>query len=225
MTKLKICGLREASHAVAAAEAGADFLGFNFVEGVRRQLAPEQAASVIKEYRSRRGPGGPKLVGLFANQSVEFVNRVAGTYSLDLAQLCGDETPDFWRRVDVPVIKQVRVSAVGDRQSVVSGVLERVNEVVTHGHIPLLDRHQKGALGGTGLSFDWTIAEEVALRFELLLAGGLSPENVGLAIATARPWGVDVSSGVETDGVKDPAKIAKFASQVRQADDVVPESP
>ena len=79
----------------------------------------------------------------------------------------------------------------------------------------VLDRHQAGALGGTGLSFDWDIAREVAERYDLLLAGGLSPDNVASAIDRVKPWAVDVSSGVETNGVKDPDKIVAFARQVR----------
>jgi phosphoribosylanthranilate isomerase len=217
MTRFKICGLRETGHAVTAAEAGADFLGFVFVHGVRRQLSEEQAAAIIQEYRTLKGPGGPSLVGLFANQPLEEVNRIIERCSLDFAQLCGDERPDYWRHVEAPIIKQVRVSAEGERGAMVAEVLRRVDEVVSGGQTALLDRHEKGALGGTGLSFDWGIAAEVAERFDFLLAGGLTPENVGRAIGTAKPWGVDVSSGVETDGVKDPGKITAFAEEVQRA--------
>ena len=216
MTSFKICGLREAGHAVTAAEAGADFLGFVFVHGVRRQISEEQATEIIQEYRALKGLGGPPLVGLFANQPLDEVNRIVNRCGLYLAQLCGDEKPDYWRHVEVPIIKQVRVSADGDRGAVLAGVLRRVEDVVSRGHTALLDRHEKGALGGTGLRFDWSIAAEVAERFDFLLAGGLTPENVGRAITTAKPWGVDVSSGVETDGVKDPGKITAFAGEVRR---------
>ncbi len=217
MTRFKICGLRETGHAVTAAEAGADFLGFAFVHGVRRQLSEEQALAIIQDYRALKGSGGPLLVGLFANQPLDEVNRIVESCNLDFAQLCGDERPDYWRHVAVPIIKQVRVSVEGESGAVLAGVLRRVDEVVSGGHTALLDRHEKGALGGTGLSFDWRIAAEVAKRFDFLLAGGLSPENVGRAIATAGPWGVDVSSGVEADGVKDPGKITAFAEEVRRA--------
>lgn len=213
MTKFKICGLREVGHALAAAEAGADFLGFVFVPGVRRQLGDEQARAVIQEYRRVRGSGGPRLVGLFANQPLEDVNRIILSCGLDLAQLCGDESLDYCERVEALVIRQIKVR----KGQPVDEVLRRVDEVVSHGYIALLDRHEAGALGGTGRSFDWGIAREVARRYDFLLAGGLSPDNVGQAIATVAPWGVDVSSGVETNGAKDISKIVAFAEEVRRA--------
>ena len=103
-------------------------------------------------------------------------------------------------------------------------VLEQVEQVAAHGCLPLLDKHERGALGGTGRSFDWSVACEAAERHDLLLAGGLTPDNVGRAIQIASPWGVDVSSGIETDGVKDPIKIARFANAVRRADATMPPS-
>lgn len=217
MTRLKICGLREVAHALAAADAGADFLGFVFVPGVRRQLPVEQAREVIQEYRRLRGSGGPRLVGLFANQPVQEVNRIVRGCGLDVAQLCGEETPEYWRQVEAQVIKQIKVRDHGPPEAVVTDVIRRVEEVTSQGRIALLDKYEAGSLGGTGREFDWRIAAEVARHHDFLLAGGLSPDNVARAIATAKPWGVDVSSGVETEGVKDPQKIAAFAQQVRGA--------
>ena len=217
MTRLKICGLRELGHVLAAADAGADFLGFVFVPGVRRQLSEERAGAIIREHRRLRGSGGPQLVGLFANQSLEDVNRIIRLCGLDLVQLCGAEPPAYWARVEAGVVRQIRVRDDGPRHEVVAEVLRRVDEVVASGHVPLLDRQEAGALGGTGRTFDWSIAREVARRHDFLLAGGLTPDNVGDAIATVEPWGVDVSSGVESDGVKDPKKIAAFADEVRRA--------
>ena len=225
MTKFKICGLREAEHAVAAAEAGASFLGFVFVPGVRRQLTVEKAKAVIEEYRRRRGGDGPRLVGLFADQSDEEVNRIIGECGLDLAQLCGDEPAEYWSGIDAPVFKQIKVRDGGSRHQTVARTLQRVDEVVSAGAVPLLDAYEAGALGGTGRSFDWSVAREVAGRYDVVLAGGLSPENVSDAIATARPWGVDVSSGVESDGVKDLRKIAGFAEAVKRVDRQIGESP
>ena len=216
MTRLKICGLREARHAEAAADAGADFLGFNFVPGVRRQLSEEQGKRIIEEYRAGRGAGGPRVVGLFANQPLEEVNRIARSCRLDMAQLCGDEPADYWDRVDVPVIRQIKVRDDGDKERTTAHVIDRAKEVVDQGHVALLDSHRSGSLGGTGRTFDWAIARAVAGHHDFLLAGGLDPENVGEAIESVGPWGVDVSSGVETDGIKDTAKIAAFAEQVRQ---------
>ena len=109
MTLFKICGFRDPDSAVVAAESGASFLGFVFVEGVRRQLLPEQGAEIISEYRKVAGSDGPKLVGLFANQPADFIDSVVELCGLDYAQLCGDEPPDFWNGLSVPVIRQVKV--------------------------------------------------------------------------------------------------------------------
>ena len=218
MTQFKICGLRELEHALAAADAGADFLGFNFVHGVRRRISEEKARDIIREYRRLRGDGGPKLVGLFADQALDEVNRIVEGCGLDMAQLCGDEPSEYWDRVSVPVIKQLKVRDEAPGGEVAAEVLGRVREVVSRGHIAMLDKHEPGALGGTGRSFDWSIARRVADHHDFILAGGLSPDNVGDAIAAVGPWAVDVSSGVETDGAKDPEKIAAFAERVRESD-------
>jgi phosphoribosylanthranilate isomerase len=218
MTKLKICGLRETDHVQAAVAAGADFLGFNFVPGVRRQLALDRARELIQQYRQHVQPEGPQVVGLFANQSLDDVNDTVRHCGLDMAQLCGDEPPEYWQQVEVPVIKQVKVHDTGHHDAVVSEVLRSVEAVVSHGCVAHLDKHREGSLGGTGQTFDWSIAAEVAERYEFLLAGGLTPENVGQAMSVAGPWGVDVSSGIETEGVKDSAKIARFAEEVHRAD-------
>ena len=215
MTHLKICGLRDPRHALVAAEAGADLLGFVFVEGVRRQLTPEQGAEIIAQYRSAHGSGGPKLVGLFANQSADFVNQVAADCGLDFAQLCGDERPDYWDRVTPGIIKQIKVRPANSVDETTRQTLERVDEVIAAGHRALLDAYEPGQLGGTGTSFDWAIARAIAEQRDIVLAGGLTPENVAEAITTVGPWGVDVSSGVETDGIKDEAKIRAFATAVR----------
>ena len=219
MTKFKICGMRDAGHAIVAAGAGASFMGFVFVEGVRRQLAPDEARAIIGEYRvGRKNAPGPGLVGLFADQPVAFVVNVVEQCGLDYVQLCGSEDADYWDRMPVPVFRQVRVKDDGDRDDSVGETVRRVQTVADHGQTPLLDTYRPYVQGGTGHTFDWAIAAAVTRQFETVLAGGLTPENVGAAIAAARPWCVDVSSGVETDGVKDPVRIRAFANAVRAAD-------
>ncbi len=222
MTQVKICGLRETAHALVAAEAGADLLGFVFVHGVRRQLEVEQARSIIEEYRTLTASsdgsacaGSPRLVGLFANQPLSEVNYIIEHCGLDLAQLCGDEDERYWRQVDAGVIRQIRIDDTAAHDVAVADALRRVEAASSAGCIPLLDKQEAGQLGGTGRTFDWSIASEISARFDVLLAGGLSPDNVEQAIAAVAPWGVDVSSGVETGGVKDPAKIAEFVSAAR----------
>lgn len=217
MTKFKICGLRDADNALAAANAGAGFLGLNFVPGVRRRITIAQALSIIERLNSCLGEHVPTLVGLFANQPVDEVNRIVEQCSLDLAQLCGDEPREYWDQVVVPVIRQIRVRDHIPMGDAVEAAVRRIEEVVAAGHTPMLDKYERGALGGTGRTFDWRIAGELAARYDLILAGGLTPDNVARAVAEVRPWAVDVSSGVETDGVKDAAKIRRFAEEVRGA--------
>ncbi|MDA1189321.1 MAG: phosphoribosylanthranilate isomerase [Chloroflexi bacterium] len=214
MTWFKIDGLRDAHHALVAAEAGAAFLGFVFVHGVRRQLTEQDAREIIDDYRKQHGAGGPKLLGLFANQPIEEVNRIVKTCGLGYVQLCGDEPPEYWKQVVVPVIKQIKVDTRRPEDEAVGDALRRVEEVLAAGHKALLDSYEPGHLGGTGRTFDWAVARRIAEGHEVILAGGLTPENVAEAIATVRPWGVDVSSGVEADGVKDDAKIRAFAKAV-----------
>ena len=244
MTIFKICGFRDAAAAKVAADAGASFLGFVFVEGVRRQLSPERGAETIAELRaalggaSRIADGGgafskhlPKIVGLFANQPADFVNGVARACGLDYAQLCGDETPAFWDALELPVIRQVKVRESLGREGAVALAARQAAEALDAGHLALLDKHKRGELGGTGAAFDWTLAKEIGATVNggaggvdggLMLAGGLTPENVADAIETASPWGVDVSSGVETGGVKDHAKIRGFARAVATPYSVAP---
>ena len=218
MTLFKICGFRDPDSAVVAAESGASFLGFVFVEGVRRQLLPERGAEVISEYRKAAGNDGPKLVGLFANQPADFIDSVVELCGLDYAQLCGDEPPDFWDGLSVPVIRQIKVRDDLDKPDAVTLAVRHVEVALDAGHLALLDKHVAGYLGGTGFSFDWEIAREIARDHKVLVAGGLNPENVPQAIRVARPWGVDVSSGVESNGQKDPVKIKAFATAVGTAD-------
>ncbi len=218
-THFKICGIRDADTAIVAAEAGAAMLGFVFVEGVRRQLIPERGAEIIAEYRARREPsprlGSPGLVGLFANQPADFINRIARDCGLDHAQLCGDEPFEFWDELDIPVIRQIKVRDDLPRQQALDATQREVCQACETGHEALLDKYEPGKLGGTGATFDWTIAREMSDIHSIILAGGLTPDNVADAIRAVRPWAVDVSTGVETDGIKDHAKIRAFAQAVQ----------
>ena len=213
MTLFKICGLRDSSNAILARENGASFLGFVFVPGVRRQISLGLAVEILNDYRSEFGPGGPALVGLFANQNVEEVNEIINACDLDYAQLCGSEPESYWNKVDVDVIKQVKIGASNTNETI-NAELEKIYRA---GCLPLLDKYEKGSLGGTGLSFDWELVPEFNLSEKFLLAGGLNPENVNDAIRISHPWAVDVSTGVETKGDKDPQKILSFAKAVKTA--------
>ncbi len=216
-TKIKICGLRSAKAALVAATAGANYLGFNFVEGVRRQLQPDEGTQIIAEYRAHLSESNntnrPGIIGLFLNQDPDFVNEITRKTGLDYLQLCGDEDTDYFSKVEVPLLKMVRIkdgTTPADLDEVITPLLDA-------GHGVLLDRFDKTTPGGSGLSFDWSTARGIANRKNVLLAGGLKPENVQSAITELSPWGVDVSSGVETDGIKDPDRIRAFIEAARSA--------
>ena len=217
MTRFKICGLRDADSALAAAHAGAAYLGLNFVPRVRRRITPDQGKAIVSCVIEKLGTNRPGLVGLFADQPIDEVNKTLDTCGLEYAQLCGSEDPSYWDQVEANVIKQIKVKPLASQRETVDATLAQVNDVVSRGNIALLDSYKKGALGGTGHVFDWDIAARVAQEHDVVLAGGLSPKNVTMAIRQVDPWMVDVSSGVESDGVKDPAKIRAFAEAVRAA--------
>ena len=211
---VKICGLRSSEHALVAAAAGADLLSFNFIEGVRRQLQPAEGRSILSGYRAAHGPGGPRAVGLFLNQPASFVNEVSASAGLDLAQLCGNESPEYAALIEIPTLKQVRV-----REGATPSQLRQVvEEELRHHEMIVLDRYDPATPGGAGIAFDWRAAEGVADMPNVLLAGGLTPENVRTAIASLHAWGVDVSSGVETGGVKDSEKIRAFIEAAHTPD-------
>ncbi len=203
MIKAKICGLRDLENARAAVEAGADFVGFVFAP-TRRYVSPDLAASIVRQL-----PGSVQKVGVFVDEDPEIIRLVARTCCLDYVQLCGDESPDFCRELGVPVVKSLRVRGLE--------VAEEVERYAGAVAWCILDGFQANSHGGTGTAFDWEIARPIARRRPVMIAGGLTPENVAVAISIARPWGVDVSSGVETDGQKDAAKIAAFVKAVRDA--------
>ncbi len=217
--KVKICGLRDGESALAAANAGADFLGFVLVEGVRRQLTPFQAQEVVRNYRIRardhRVSGvrkkGAKVVGLFRNQDSQWVNKIAQQIDLDYVHLCGEEDDAYIRSMRKPVIRQIRIKS-DTRTSDLKDELERH---LDKGRIVHLDSYDEHAPGGAGKSFDWDLAADLANREGVLLAGGLHPDNVREAISQLIPWGVDVSSGVETDGIKDRSKISSFIQRAK----------
>ena len=213
MTYVKICGLSRVADVEAAA--GADFIGLMFAESPRH-ITLDQARALVDAVRSLPSP--PKAVGVFANNPIDEVNETARALALDYVQISGDETDDYLGGLEAPVIRSVHVEAgVGQRPDP-AALGARLDALRTLGATPLLDAKVDARYGGTGRRFDHDAAREAAREYDFLLAGGLTPENVAQAVAGVRPWGVDVSSGVETNGVKDPAKIRAFIQAVRSAD-------
>jgi len=215
MTRIKICGIREEVHALAAVEAGADFIGFVFAP-TRRQVSPAKAREIVDTVK--KSSSAIKPVGVFVDTPASEVNRIADFCGLDLVQLSGNESWEYCRQIARPIIKAIRIG---------QQLREEINAELTVGlktlspqrFITLLDSQVEGKYGGTGITFSWRLAQQVAKEFPVIIAGGLDPENVAQAIEIATPWGVDVSSGVETDGTKDIAKIKAFIEAVRRTDD------
>jgi phosphoribosylanthranilate isomerase len=214
MTKIKICGLSETEHALAAAEAGADFVGLVFAPS-RRQVSTPKALQIVKAIHSLRSR--PDTVGVFANSASSEVNRIADHCNLDWVQLSGDETWDYCQQIERPIIKTVHVSNTRTSDEVVSEIATGYQILPRQDFVFLVDSMVGDSYGGTGQAFDWKLAKEVTSRFSVIIAGGLTPNNVGRLVKEVFPWGVDVSTGVETDGQKDVAKIAAFIREVRTA--------
>ena len=196
MVKIKICGITNREDALHAVACGADALGFVFYEKSPRCIEPEQARAIIAAL-----PPFVASVGLFVNERPQRIEEIAAFCSLGLVQLHGDESPEACLIPGRRVIKALRVR---DAQS-----LERAADYAVAGL--LLDAWVPGTYGGTGHTFNWQLAARVARQRPVILAGGLTPENVAEAARAVRPYAVDVSSGVEAaPGKKDPEKVAAF---------------
>jgi phosphoribosylanthranilate isomerase len=213
VVRIKICGLKDPGTAEAAAKAGAHYLGLVFAPG-NRQLDPGQAREIALAVRGLRRR--PRLVGVFAGHTTEEVNRLVEYCRLDIAQLSGGEDWGFCRRIKAPLIKAVHIPVGTGAEEVVAWLEEGYRLFSREALTFLLDTAVAGKSGGTGRSFDWSIAREAAAKMDIMIAGGLDPGNVGRLLREVRPWGVDVSSGVETGGKKDPAKILAFITKVRE---------
>jgi phosphoribosylanthranilate isomerase len=204
MTKIKICGIKTVSDALAAMDAGADLIGFNFYPRSPRYIDVGQCRNIMSVMRKY---GQITYVGVFVNASVEQIRATMDTCGLNLVQLHGDESPEMLQRLNGKAFKAFR------------GVPQSINGFARDDAPALLvDASVKGTYGGTGVTADWTGAAGLARQYPLLLAGGLTPENVADAVQRVNPWGVDVASGVESSpGVKDPVKMKKFVTAVRSA--------
>ena len=216
--RVKICGIGDPDDARAAAQAGADFIGMVFVPERHRRINREDAKIIVDEVRGRDGPA-PRMVGLFADQPLEEVNETIAHCGLDAVQLCGGESLEYAMAVGCQVIKVVHVPASSKAPDDVPELVDRVREFSEAGPLVTLDRLVEGIQGGTGRGFNQELAASLSRRgLSFLLAGGLTPVNVGRAVSVVRPWGVDVSSGVETLGKKDHRKIHRFVTNARDTD-------
>ena len=244
MTRIKICGCRTPEQALAAAEAGADFIGLMFAESKRR-VSHEEASEIVRALgtplREREMLAPPALfrstgtgmrswfdhgalaldmllhqkrpltVGVFANNDPEEINETVDQCGIDLVQLSGDEAWGACLMANRQVIKALHISAEDTHETAMDRIEAGAATAI------LLDRAASDSYGGTGLTIDWAVAARLGDALQVWLAGGLTPDNVVEAIRTVRPWCVDVSSGVETDGTKDIAKIRAFVRAAKSA--------
>ena len=204
-TRIKICGITRVEDAVAAAAAGADAIGLVFFAKSPRAVNAQTARAICAAL-----PAYVTTVGLFVDAEPSVVNDVLDTVSLDLLQFHGDESPAYCTQFSRPYCKALRMREELD----VIAAAQQFKDARSL----LLDTYRAGVAGGTGEIFEWQRVPQL-LRNKIILAGGLSPENVGDAIAQVRPYAVDVSGGVEsTPGVKDAKKIEAFIAAVSRAD-------
>ncbi|WP_080887605.1 phosphoribosylanthranilate isomerase [Nitrospira japonica] len=205
--RIKICGITNEEDAAAALLAGADALGFVFYRKSPRWIDPTVAGRIISSL-----PPFVAAVGVFVNEEVKVVRDLMDGCGLALAQLHGDETAAYCLELARPAVKALRIK---DRGSFLA-LAEFQGRAGIRGF--LLDAYAEDAYGGTGRTVDWALAAEAARSASVLLAGGLTPENVAEAIRAVRPYGVDVSSGVEsTPGKKDAEKVRRFIQSAREA--------
>jgi phosphoribosylanthranilate isomerase len=206
MVKVKICGITNLKDARQALEAGAAFIGFNFYERSPRYITPSAAKRIMQGL-----PKKAKAVGVFVNEKEDTMLAIVRQIGLSHVQLHGEESPETVARLQrtIPVIKAVRV-----RKSFSASQLSRYKNASAF----LLDGFDGRRRGGSGKSFRWDIARHAKRAGHIFLAGGLTPDNLGEAIRSARPYAVDVCSGVEAKpGKKDPAAVIDFIRAARAA--------
>jgi phosphoribosylanthranilate isomerase len=205
MTRIKICGITREQDLQAAVAAGVDALGFVFYGKSPRNVAPQQAAELLRVL-----PPFVTSVGLFVDPPAEMVRAVLAQVPLDVLQFHGDETPEFCRQFGRPYLKAIRVRPGVDLVECAARYADAQGL--------LLDAYVEGVQGGTGESFDWALIPR-DLSLPVILSGGLHPGNVAEAVRAVRPYAVDVSSGVEASkGIKDAAKVAAFIKEVKNVD-------
>jgi indole-3-glycerol phosphate synthase / phosphoribosylanthranilate isomerase len=202
--QVKICGLSTINQILYARDAGIDLLGLMFYEQSSRYIQPQAAKELLKTYED--GQVSPDIVGIFVNEETNYINDITEQVGLHFVQLHGDESPEFCTQMHRPVIKALRLNEESD---------PHMTEIYAQNTWRILLDTPTVRWGGTGETHDWVLARSIAQQTPIFLAGGLTPENIGEAIQQVHPWGVDVSSGVETNGKKDVKKIRAFVEHTR----------
>ncbi len=210
MTKIKICGLTNLDDALTARDAGADYMGFILFPPSKRGVTAQQVQCIVAHLRSL--PNCPTLVGVFVNEDAQTVRETLAYCDLDVAQLHGEESAETLHALQPNVYKAIRPQSLAEAQTACEQF------AVTDETLPsiMVDAYHPNLYGGTGEVSDWELANALSVP-KLMLAGGLSAENVAAAITAVQPFAVDVASGVEASpGKKDAEKVRRFVAAVRQ---------
>lgn len=220
--RVKICGITTREDALAALEAGADYLGFNLYPKSSRYISPEKIRELILEIGEWAAqfpiPHSPRFVGIFVNETVEQISTILALTGLDYAQLHGDEPPEFLQRLAGKAFKAVRpADPEAARSAAARFAPGGLDDGLNGGPQLLIDAYDPAEYGGTGKKADWGVTAELARHYpRLMLAGGLTPANVARAVHAVRPWAVDVASGVEiSPGRKDHEAVRAFIQAAR----------
>jgi phosphoribosylanthranilate isomerase len=205
-TKIKICGITNLEDARFAAGALVDYLGFIFYEKSPRYIEPAEAGAIINWIE------GPEKVGVFVNQPLDDVNRIAKESGLDYVQLHGDESVEYCELIEKPIIKVIHIQ----EETVPYLLKHQIDQYTEVADFLLFDTKIDGLWGGTGTSFDWDMLTEAEIEIPFFLSGGLGAENIKGAVETVQPYAVDVSSSLEQKpGLKDFEKIETFMDEMR----------
>lgn len=214
MTLVKICGITNASDGLNALKAGADLLGFIFYSRSPRYVTCERVYDISNTLRQASGDRSFRAVGVFVDEPLEELARTMRICNLDFAQLHGTEPPEYVKALrdrGISAFKALRIASAADLAPMADYDCAAF----------VLDTLIPGQPGGTGIAFDWSLAISANRHGRVILAGGLNPDNVAQAVRMVRPWGVDVSSGVEmAPGEKDVDKMARFVSRAKSAHDI-----
>ena len=224
MTRIKICGITTTEDALFVTRCGVDYLGFIFYRKSARYIPPVRAAGIVHQVRAFMGVQSPRFVGVFVDTPVQDVVKIRELVGLDLVQMHGSETPEKLKCLQPGAFKAIQPALLANAQALAAKYIANVSADDDTPQI-LVDAYHPTEKGGTGHLVELDIAMWLSTHYRLVLAGGLNPENVISIVEIVKPWGVDVSSGVEiirdgkpVKGCKDPCKVQAFTQAVRRVD-------
>lgn len=206
--------MKSVDDAMGMAELDVNMLGLVFAPSTRR-ITPQLAREISQKLKQKQHR--PALVGIFVNEALQTVNDTAAYCGLDIVQFSGDERWDYCRKLEHPFIKVIHITGDSTSAGIIADLEAGYSSGLKRPFVCMLDCKSEGKYGGSGSSFNWNVAEKPSFLFPLIIAGGLHAGNVGMLLRHVRPAGVDVSSGVESNGKKDFVKVEEFVRVVRLA--------